>query len=461
MVDENFPSWARTVKQCVDHYGVDLQGGLDKSTVEKRREVFGWNELQKESHKPMWKLVLEQFDEMLIKILIAAAFVSFFLAFIDEHEAGITAYVEPGVIILILILNAVVGVWQESNAERALDALKEMQSEHAKVIRDGTFFPDLPARELVPGDLVELRVGDKCPADMRVVQLKTSTFRVEQSSLTGESMAVIKTHAPVALEVELQGKENIVFAGSTVVNGSCLSIVTSTGMKTEIGKIQSQIHEASLEETDTPLKKKLDEFGELLTSVIGLICLLVWIINYKYFFSWEMVNGIPRNFKFSFEKCTYYFKIAVALAVAAIPEGLPAVITTCLALGTRKMAQKNAIVRKLPSVETLGCTTVICSDKTGTLTTNQMSVTELIAMGSTPGTTRDLHVEGTTYSPLDGGIVGWSPDSLDTNLLSIAEVCVLCNEAAISYKGNQFRAIGIPTEAALKVVMNSETYYIY
>lgn len=449
---EIYPAWARTISQCLDHYGVDLKHGLRKSDVEKRREVFGWNELQKESAKPMWKLVLEQFDDMLVKILLMAAFVSFVLASIDEHGAGPTAYVEPVVIILILILNAVVGVWQESNAERALDALKEMQSEHAKVTRDGIYHPDLLARELVPGDVVELRVGDKCPADMRVLQLKTSTFRVEQSSLTGESMAVIKFHAPVALEVELQGKENIIFAGSTVVNGSCVSIVVGTGMNTEIGKIQAQIQEAALEETDTPLKKKLDEFGERLTTVIGVICLLVWVINYKYFLSWEIVNGIPRNIVFSFEKCTYYFKIAVALAVAAIPEGLPAVITTCLALGTRKMAQKNAIVRKLPSVETLGCTTVICSDKTGTLTTNQMSVTELVANGPAPGTTRDFHVEGTTYNPLDGGIIGWAHDSLDANLQSIAEVCALCNEAAISFKGNQFRATGIPTEAALKVV---------
>ncbi|CAM6086149.1 unnamed protein product [Calypogeia fissa] len=455
MVDmvENYPAWARTISQCLEHYGVDLKHGLSKSVVEERREIFGWNELQKESAKPMWKLVLEQFDDMLVKILLAAAFVSFMLACIDEHGAGLTAYVEPVVIILILILNAVVGVWQESNAERALEALKEMQSEHAKVTRDGTYHPDLFARELVPGDVVELRVGDKCPADMRVIQLKTSTFRVEQSSLTGESMAVIKSHAPVGLEVELQGKENIIFAGSTVVNGSCVSIVVSTGMMTEIGKIQVQIQEASLEEADTPLKKKLDEFGERLTTVIGVICLLVWVINYKYFLSWDIVNGIPRNFSFSFEKCTYYFKIAVALAVAAIPEGLPAVITTCLALGTRKMAQKNAIVRKLPSVETLGCTTVICSDKTGTLTTNQMSVTELVANGSAPGTTRDFHVEGTTYNPLDGGISGWSYGSLDANLESIAEVSALCNEAAISFKGNQFRATGIPTEAALKVLV--------
>ena len=350
----SFPAWSRSVDQCLDHFDVDIRRGLSKSSIDKRRDQYGWNELEKEPGKPMWKLVLEQFDDMLVKILLLAALVSFILAYVDGHsaaEGGVTAYVEPMVILLILVLNAVVGVWQESNAERALEALKEMQSEHAKVIRNGEYIPDLLARELVPGDIVVLQVGDKVPADMRIAYLKTSTVRLEQSSLTGESMSVVKSNHPVKEDIELQGKECMVFAGTTVVNGSFVSVVISTGMATEMGKIQFQIQEASLEEADTPLKKKLDEFGERLTTVIGVICVLVWVINYKYFLSWEMKNGWPINFKFSFEKCTYYFKIAVALAVAAIPEGLPAVITTCLALGTRKMAAKNAIVRKLPSVE--------------------------------------------------------------------------------------------------------------
>jgi Ca2+-transporting ATPase len=183
-------------------------------------------------------------------------------------------------------------------------------------------------------------------------------------------------------------------------------------MSTEIGKIQAQIQEASMEGHDTPLKIKLDEFGERLTTVISAVCILVWIINYKYFLSWDVIDGWPKNIRFSLEKCTYYFKIAVALAVAAIPEGLPAVITTCLALGTRKMAQKNAIVRKLPSVETLGCTTVICSDKTGTLTTNQMSVSEFIAIGYSSGSLQEFQVEGTTYNPKDGSILNWTTHNM-------------------------------------------------
>ncbi|XP_009111394.1 calcium-transporting ATPase 2, endoplasmic reticulum-type [Brassica rapa] len=448
--------WSWSVDQCLKEYNTTLDKGLTTEDVQTRREKHGYNELAKEKGKPLWHLVLEQFDDTLVKILLGAAFISFVLAFLGEEHgsgsgAGFEAFVEPFVIVLILILNAVVGVWQESNAEKALEALKEMQCESAKVIRDGVVLPNIPARELVPGDVVELHVGDKVPADMRVSGLKTSTLRVEQSSLTGEAMPVLKgANLVVVNDCELQAKENMVFAGTTVVNGSCVSIVTSIGMDTEIGKIQRQIHEASLEESDTPLKKKLDEFGSRLTTSICVVCVLVWIINYKNFVSWDATDG---SFKFSFEKCTYYFKIAVALAVAAIPEGLPAVITTCLALGTRKMAQKNAIVRKLPSVETLGCTTVICSDKTGTLTTNQMSATEFFTLGGKTTVTRVFSVDGTTYDPKDGGIVDWGGYEMDANLQAVAEICSVCNDAGVFYEGKLFRATGLPTEAALKVLV--------
>lgn len=457
MDEKPFPAWSWPVKQCLKEFNVKIEKGLSSYEVEKRRERYGWNELIKEKGKPLWRLVLEQFDDMLVKILLVAACISFILAYMhggEAGESGFEAYVEPFVIVLILVLNAIVGVWQETNAEKALEALKEMQSESGKVLRDGYFVPNLPAREMVPGDIVELRVGDKVPADMRVAALKTTTLRAEQSSLTGEGNPVLKGTEPIFVDdCELQAKENMVFAGTTIVNGSCICIVVSTGMNTEIGKIQTQIHEASLEESDTPLKKKLDEFGSRLTTAIGLVCLIVWVINYKNFLSWDVVDGWPANIRFSFEKCTYYFKIAVALAVAAIPEGLPAVITTCLALGTRKMAQKNAIVRKLPSVETLGCTTVICSDKTGTLTTNQMSVTEFFTLGGKITASRIFHVEGTTYDPKDGGIVDWTCYNMDANLQAMAEICAVCNDAGIYFDGRLYRATGLPTEAALKVLV--------
>ncbi|GAY38201.1 hypothetical protein CUMW_034900 [Citrus unshiu] len=454
--EETFPAWARDVKECVEKYGVNPDIGLSAGEVEKRREIYGYNELEKHEGTSIFQLILEQFNDTLVRILLVAAVVSFVLAWYDGEEGGemeITAFVEPLVIFLILIVNAIVGIWQESNAEKALEALKEIQSEQATVTRDGKKIPSLSAKELVPGDIVELKVGDKVPADMRLLRLTSSTVRVEQGSLTGESEAVSKTVKTVPENSDIQGKKCMVFAGTTVVNGTCTCLVTNTGMNTEIGKVHSQIHEASQNEEDTPLKKKLNQFGEVLTMIIGVICALVWLINVKYFLTWEYVDGWPRNFKFSFEKCTYYFEIAVALAVAAIPEGLPAVITTCLALGTRKMAQKNALVRKLPSVETLGCTTVICSDKTGTLTTNQMAVTKLVAVGSRAGTLRSFNVQGTTYNPSDGRIEGWPVGRMDANLQTIAKISAVCNDAGVEQSGNHYVASGMPTEAALKVMV--------
>lgn len=440
-----FPAWAKDVNECEEKYQVNREFGLLADGVQKKRQIYGWNELDKHEGPSILKLILDQFNDTLVRILLAAAVISFVLAWYDGDEGGemeITAFVEPLVIFLILIVNAIVGVWQENNAEKALEALKEIQSQQATVLRDGRKITNLPARELVPGDIVELRVGDKVPADMRVVTLISSTLRVEQGSLTGESEAVSKTTKPVPEDTDIQGKKCMVFAGTTVVNGNCFCLVTQTGMGTEIGKVHSQIHEASQSEDDTPLKKKLNEFGEALTAIIGVVCLLVWLINLKYFLTWEYVNGWPTNFKFSFEKCTYYFEIAVALAVAAIPEGLPAVITTCLALGTRKMAQKNALVRKLPSVETLGCTTVICSDKTGTLTTNQMAVAKLVAMGSRPSAVRTFDVDGTTYNPLDGKIQDWPVGRMDANLQMIAKIGAVCNDASVEQSGNHFVASG-------------------
>ncbi|KAL9235226.1 hypothetical protein vseg_010006 [Gypsophila vaccaria] len=454
--EDSFTPWSNHVHDCESHFGVSRDVGLSTDEVNRRHQLYGFNELDKHEGPSILRLILDQFNDTLVRILLCAAVVSFVLALYDGDEGGemrITAFVEPLVIFLILIVNAFVGVWQESNAEKALEALKEIQSQHASVIRDAKKDASLPAKDLVPGDIVELRVGDKVPADMRVLSLISSTLRLEQGSLTGESEAVSKTVKPVAEDTDIQGKKCMVFAGTTVVNGNCICLVTNTGMSTEIGKVHSQIQEASENEEDTPLKKKLNEFGEMLTAIIGVICALVWMINVKYFLSWEYVDGWPTNFKFSFEKCTYYFEIAVALAVAAIPEGLPAVITTCLALGTRKMAQKNALVRKLPSVETLGCTTVICSDKTGTLTTNQMAVSKLVAMGPRGDALRTFNVDGTTYDPADGGIQDWPAANMDSNLQMIAKVAAICNDAGIEHSGGHFVASGMPTEAALKVMV--------
>mmetsp|Transcript_46376 Transcript_46376/g.68467 ORF Transcript_46376/g.68467 Transcript_46376/m.68467 type:complete len:1040 (+) Transcript_46376:67-3186(+) len=437
-----------SVPELLEHLGVNQAEGLSSRMIQDLRNEHGWNELDKKEGKSLWELLLEQFDDALVKILLAAAAVSLALAMAEEDsgEEGVSAYVEPIVILVILILNAGVGIWQESNAESALEALKDLQPENARVLRNGEMVT-ITARELVPGDIVEVRVGDRVPGDMRLIEMQTTTFRVDQAQLTGESVSVQKDTEPLPSGGEdiIQAKTNILFATTVVVNGIGRAVVVQTGMQTEIGKIQQSVQEAADEDESTPLKRKLDEFGELLSKVILVICILVWVINYKNF-SDPIHGGFAKG-------CIYYFKIAVALAVAAIPEGLPTVITTCLALGTRKMAQKNAIVRKLPSVETLGCTSVICSDKTGTLTTNEMSCVTMVLPEKSDTQTLKYNVEGISYAPI-GTITPRpefeGPSKLQFSALSL--ICSLCNASTIEYNGKYVR-VGEPTEASLKVLI--------
>jgi len=436
-----------SVEAVLDFYGVGLDQGLSEFRVREQRQKFGSNQLEDEAKASLLKLIIAQFEDLLVRILLLSAFVSFCLAYVDEknQQEGWTAYVEPLVILLILIANAFVGVWQESNAEKALDALKKLQPDNALALRGGRF-QTIDAVDLVPGDVVEVKVGDKIPADLRLVSLRTTTLRIEQSQLTGESQSVSKDLSPV-LEPDsvIQSKTNMLFSSTTVSNGACWGVVVSTGMATEIGNIQSAVKEAATEEEQTPLQNKLDNFGELLAKVIFVICALVWLINYKHFF--DPIHGTFLR------GCIYYFKIAVALAVAAIPEGLPAVITTCLALGTRKMAKRNAIVRKLPSVETLGCTSVICSDKTGTLTTNEMCCTRM-ALPASGSEMRAFTVEGHTYAPV-GAVCGLAIDwGRDLALQTFARVGAACNESRldVDLQGRCLR-VGEPTEAALRVLV--------
>eukprot|EP01071_Lankesteria_metandrocarpae_P006355 Lankesteria_metandrocarpae@DN4327_c1_g1_i2.p1 len=461
-------------------FDVNPETGLTNKQVTELREIHGSNELAKTTSKSMLTLILEQFQDLLVRILLAAAIVSFLLAAFSSspNAEGITAYVEPFVILLILVANAAICVWQESNAEKSLDALKRLQPELAKVLRDEDW-KIVAAGDLVPGDIVGVRVGDKVPADVRIIELQTTAFRCEQSSLTGEAQSVSKDASTLQKhdsDCEIQKKLNMLFASTTVSNGQAVCIVVGTGMSTEIGNIQVAVEAAGGEEEQTPLQQKIDAFGERLSKVIGVICLVVWLINYKNF-SDPSHGGLLKG-------CIYYFKIAVALAVAAIPEGLPAVITTCLALGTRRMAQKEAIVRRLLSVETLGCTTVICSDKTGTLTTNEMCVVQF-AVPACAENVKIYSVEGHSYTPV--GVVSElsmyagstelyrmptrtierrrSDRSIaDTQFTNITKDDILlqnfalvsagCNESSIQRsKDGKFVRYGEPTEAAMRILV--------
>ncbi|KAK0197253.1 Ca-transporting ATPase [Armillaria mellea] len=441
--------WTKSPKEILQHFGVDPSRGLTSAQAAKHAELYGKNELPEDPPTPLWELILEQFKDQLVLILLGSAVVSFVLAVFEDTEDGFsgTAFVEPLVIFLILAANATVGVIQETNAERAIDALKEYSPDEAKVIRSSQL-ARIHATELVPGDIISISVGDKIPADCRLISVSSSSFRVDQAILTGESTSVNKSIEVVAdARAVKQDMINILFSGTTVVNGNAKAIVVFTGEHTAIGDIHKSITSQISEKT--PLKRKLDDFGDTLAKVITVICILVWIVNIRHF--WD-----PSH-QSALRGAIYYFKIAVALAVAAIPEGLAAVITACLALGTKKMAQNNAIVRNLPSVETLGCTNVICSDKTGTLTTNQMSVSNFLTVDQS-GRPRDYTVEGTTFSPY-GSVTSvdgkGDPTQLSSDSLQrLAQISSICNDSKIVYHSDKdaYANVGEPTEAALKVL---------
>jgi len=441
----------KTAEEVAEYFRVDTDKGLSEGQVKSNLDKYGPNELPAEEGKAIWQLILEQFDDLLVKILLLAAIISFVLALFEDDDS-ITAFVEPFVILLILIANAVVGVWQERNAEDAIEALKEYEPEMGKVIRTNkSGVQKIRANGMVPGDVVEVSVGDKIPADLRLIKIYSTTLRIDQSILTGESVSVIKHCDPVPDPRAVnQDKKNILFSGTNVAAGKARGIVMGTGLNTAIGAIRNMM--AETEEIKTPLQQKLDEFSQQLSKVITVICIAVWAINIGHF-------NDPAHGGSWIKGAVYYFKIAVALAVAAIPEGLPAVITTCLALGTRRMAKKNAIVRSLPSVETLGCTSVICSDKTGTLTTNMMSVSKMFYIDSVEGGScsfNEFEVTGSTYEPI-GEVINKGKRVAGADfepLHEIATISIMCNDSSIDFNEfkNAFEKVGEATETALIVL---------
>ncbi|KAK0731098.1 putative calcium P-type ATPase [Lasiosphaeris hirsuta] len=442
-------AFAKPVDQVLASLGVNPAAGLTDEQVSRSRATHGKNAIPDEPPTPLWELILEQFKDQLVIILLGSAAISFVLA-LFEDEGGWGAFVDPAVILTILILNAVVGVSQESSAEKAIAALQEYSANEANVVRNGQIHR-VKAEELVPGDIVDVVVGARIPADCRLIAIESNSFAVDQAILTGESESVGKDCSAIVGDGKevLQDQVNMLFSGTTVVTGHAKAVVVLTGSNTAIGDIHESIT-AQISEP-TPLKQKLNDFGDQLAKVITVICVAVWLINIPNF-------NDPSHGNWT-KGAIYYLKIAVSLGVAAIPEGLAVVITTCLALGTRKMAAKNAVVRSLPSVETLGSCSVICSDKTGTLTTNQMSVNKIVYLNQSGTDLEELDVEGTTFEPkgsikFQGKTI---PDAAQqsTTLLRIAEVAALCNEARLDYQPHTatYTNVGEATEGALRVMV--------
>ncbi|CAM8936004.1 unnamed protein product [Rhodiola kirilowii] len=437
-------AYARSVEEVLERFGVDPAKGLSDFQVAEHARIYGKN------GTPFWKLVLKQFDDLLVKILIVAAVVSFILALVNG-ETGLVAFLEPSVILMILAANAAVGVITETNAEKALEELRAYQAEVATVLRNGCF-SILPATELVPGDIVEVCVGCKIPADMRMIEiLERELLCGKRSCITVAANAVYQDKIKHSI---LSKKRSHHHLGTVVVAGRARAVVVGVGANTAMGSIRDSMLQT--EDEATPLKKKLDEFGTFLAKVIAGICVLVWVVNIGHF-SDPSHGGFLRG-------AIHYFKVPSLILLlrscsCCYSEGLPAVVTTCLALGTKRMARLNAIVRSLPSVETLGCTTVICSDKTGTLTTNMMSVSKVCVVQSTHQgpLTSEYSVSGTTYAP-DGFIFDGSGMQIDFPaqspcLLHISMCSALCNESVLQYNPDKgtYEKIGESTEVAFRV----------
>lgn len=384
--------------------------GLSQSEAEARLKQYGPNELKKEKGISPVKMFLQQFNSSIVFLLLAAVIISLIL-----HEK-----LDAIVIAAILVINTFLGFFQEYRAERAIEALKKMASPHAVVIRDNKQIK-IDSKLLVPGDIIILESGDKVPADSRL--LETYSLHAQEAALTGESQPVRKEVAMVKEDAPLGDRKNIAFSSTTITQGRGKAVIVGTAMQTEVGKIAKLIQEK--EDKTTPLQKKMQELGKYLTLAVVAIAVIVFVIG--------ILTG---------KELTVMFLTAIALAVAAIPEGLPAVITISLALGVQRMVKRNVLVRKLPSVETLGSVDVICSDKTGTLTHNQMTVTKLWVNNTT------INVSGTGYEAAGKFSMGGKEiNSQSCSLL--LKIGSLCNDAQLQQQDQNIEVIGDPTEAAL------------
>ena len=349
---------SQSKQELLKSFSTSAEKGLSSGQVAELQSRYGPNKLKEKKKKTNLQRFLEQFKDVMIIILLIAAVVSFVIACVEGDPME---FFEPVLILLIVVLNAIMGMVQESKAEKALDALKNMSAPHARVLRDGEE-KVIDASQLVPGDIIHLEAGDFIPADARL--LKSVSLKSEESALTGESVPSEKdADAVVEEKAGIGDRSNMVFSGCSVTYGTATAVVTGTGMNTEMGKIAGLLEGES--ETQTPLQKKLAQLGKYLGIVALIACAIIFVVG--------LINGID---------VLEIFMTAVSLAVSAIPEGLPAIVTIVLAIGVQRMVKKNALIRRLPAVETLGSASVICSDKTGTLTQNRMTLTKVWLDGS-------------------------------------------------------------------------------
>jgi Ca2+-transporting ATPase len=413
--------------------------GLSNEQAARRLAQYGPNQLQEAPRPTFWHMLWEQLNNFVVILLIVASVVSALLG----------DYVEAAAIMAIVVLNAILGIVQEQRAEEALAALKRLAAPDAQVLRDGRR-QAVPARDLIPGDIVFLEAGNYVPADVRL--LEAINLRVEEASLTGESLPVQKNAATVLdKNVPLGDRKNTAFMGTLISYGRGRGVVVGTGMRTQLGLIATMLQGVDTEET--PLQRRLDELGKTLSIASLLLVAIVFIVALM---DYTNIGGLFTSplayFQTYYKEITDVFIIAVSLAIAAVPEGLPAVVTIGLALGMREMIQRHALIRKLSSVETLGSATVICSDKTGTLTQNEMTVTRLWADG------QFVDVTGTGYAPYgDFMVEGAKVDVAQyPAILTSLWLGVLNNDADIEITGaadsqQTYRIVGDPTEGALLV----------
>lgn len=404
--------YAQAVEALAQELGVVPSQGLAEAEAIRRLSDVGPNELPEAPPISPWKILARQFASVIVWVLIGAAIISGLLG----------EWIDTGAILAIVMLNGCLGFFQEYRAERSLAALQTLVVTHARVIREGTR-RTVPSRELVPGDIIEVEAGDHVPADARLIH--AAALRTQESALTGESTPVEKSGETLPDgELPLADQRNILFLGTTLTGGKGRALVVATGSKTELGRIATLMTTVPVE--PTPLQRRLEEFGHVLLWLsLGIVAVV---------FALGLWRGEP-----AFDM----FLTAVSLAVAAIPEGLPAIVTTTLALGVMRMVTRHALIRRLPAVETLGAATVICTDKTGTLTKNEMTVTHLYVDG------RIYDVTGEGYKS-EGSIIGGDP--CEEGLRDLLLCGLLCNGASLKEVKGSWTVIGDPTEGALLVV---------